>query len=203
MERLYLAFLLVLAFAGVEFLGAHFSRSFSLASDGIHMLVDSWGLGFAVLIALLSSRKRTERAKLQTESRGAHLSMSVLALVALGIMGYAVWRLYHPVPVLSYRMLLVAAAGLGINLGVLSLLWQGRKRSENVAAAHFHVLSDTLTSLGVVGAALAISATGKDAIDPVASIAIGMAIFLGAVYRRQGLRKRLRKLKEQEARTVF
>jgi cobalt-zinc-cadmium efflux system protein len=203
MVRLYVAFCLVLAFAFVEFLGAYFSHSLSLASDGIHMITDTWGLGLAVFVSLLARKKRTDSARLQTESRGAHLSMSVLALVALGIMGYAAWRLFHPAPVIPSRMLLVAFVGLAINLGVLFLLWQGRKKSDNVAAAYFHIVSDTLTSLGVIGAALAISASGKDAIDPVVSIGIGVVVFLGAVHRSCSSTKKLQKLKEQEARTVF
>ncbi|MDP2734684.1 MAG: cation diffusion facilitator family transporter [bacterium] len=195
MRSLYWAFGLVVAFAALELLGAYLSGSLSLASDGVHMTADLMGMSIAVAASRIAGRLSRGRDKRRVEGRAAYWSMTMLSLVALLIMGFSLWRFFHPVPIESRLMLSVAALGLIANAVVLALLHKGRKESLNLKAAHFHVASDTLTSVGVLGAALLIWMTGYLWIDAAVSFLIGAVIFLGARHLRAHSKEQLLALK--------
>ena len=72
--------------------------------------------------------------------------------------------------------LLVAAACLGVNLWSVLLLRGGSGSSLNLKAAYLEVLSDALTSFGVLVAAAVILLTGWLGADAVVSAAIGLFI---------------------------
>ena len=54
-------------------------------------------------------------------------------------------------------MLVVATIGLAVNLVVFGLLRQGAKESLNVEGAYLEVVADTLGSVGVIVAAIAVA----------------------------------------------
>lgn len=195
MKRLYWALLLVVLVALIELLGAFLSGSLSLASDGVHMITDVSGMSIAVIAARFAGKLPRRQDKQRVESKAAYWSMTLLSGIAILIIGFALWRLVHPIPIESGLMLFVAALGLFVNTVVLLLLNKGRKESLNLRAAHFHVVSDTLTSLGVLGAAGLISVTGYLWIDALASCAIGLAIFFGARHLQAHSKKQLKALK--------
>src|SRR3546814_14200821 len=64
-------------------------------------------------------------------------------------------------------MLIVAVAGLIINLISMRLLRSGKERSLNLKGAYLEVWADMLGSTGVIGGAVAIRFTGLTWIDPV------------------------------------
>src|SRR5204862_320166 len=73
-------------------------------------------------------------------------------------------------------LLAIAGVGLVVNLVGAWLLHQGARESLNVRAAYLEVLSDALTSVGVIVAAVAVLTTGATVVDPIVSAAI--AIFI-------------------------
>src|SRR5436309_11830467 len=73
-------------------------------------------------------------------------------------------------------MMAIAAAGLGVNLVSAWLLHGGAAASLNVRAAYLEVLSDALTSCGVLLAAATVTFTGWTTIDPLVSAAIALFI---------------------------
>src|SRR5690606_2854927 len=73
-------------------------------------------------------------------------------------------------------MMVVAAGGLGINLAGLWILSAGRSDSLNVRGAWLHVLTDTLGSVGALGAGALILLYGWTWADPVASLVIGVLV---------------------------
>jgi hypothetical protein len=73
-------------------------------------------------------------------------------------------------------MLAIAALGLVVNLAGMLLLRPGSSESLNVKGAYFEVLSDALSSLGVILAAALIWTTGWYYADPLISAGIGLFI---------------------------
>src|SRR3546814_14812063 len=71
-------------------------------------------------------------------------------------------------------MLIVAVAGLIINLISMRLLRSGKERSLNLKGAYLEVWADMLGSIGVIGGAVAIRFTGLTWIDPVVAVGIGL-----------------------------
>jgi cobalt-zinc-cadmium efflux system protein len=71
---------------------------------------------------------------------------------------------------------MVAAIGLVVNIAGMLILRQGSQQSLNMKGAYFEVLSDMLTSIGVIVAAIIMLTTGWYYADPIISAGIGLFI---------------------------
>jgi cobalt-zinc-cadmium efflux system protein len=163
----------------VELAGAVWTGSLALAADAAHMLTDVGGLALALFAIWISARPPTPAKTFgyyRVEILAALVNALVLLAVAAGILVEAYRRVLAPREVLAGPMLLVAAFGLAANVAGAWLLHPDAEASLNVRAAYLEVLSDALTSVGVLVAAGAIALTGWNLLDPLASGAI--AIFI-------------------------
>jgi cobalt-zinc-cadmium efflux system protein len=157
-------------------------HSMALIADGAHNLTDVLGLAAAWLATVLAKRPPSSR---YTYGMGrstilAALSNGVLLLVATGaILLEAVQRLIAPAPVAGGTVMIVALIGIVINGVSAWLFMSGAKDDINIKGAFQHMLADALVSVGVVVAALAISLTGWNRIDPAVSIVISIVIVVG------------------------
>jgi cobalt-zinc-cadmium efflux system protein len=100
----------------------------------------------------------------------------VLILISLYILYEAYERFKNPTEVESGWMLGVAAVGLVINIIGMYILRAGSKESLNMKGAYFEVLSDMLTSIGVIIAGIIMLTTGWYYADPIISAGIGLFI---------------------------
>jgi cobalt-zinc-cadmium efflux system protein len=91
----------------------------------------------------------------------------------------AIQRLIHPAHVAGVTVMIVAGVGIAINGLTAWLFASGAKGDINIRGAFQHMLADALVSAGVVVAALIISVTGWDRIDPLMSIIISVVIVAG------------------------
>lgn len=198
MNRLYWSFGLIVSFAIIELLGAYFSQSLSLGADALHMVTDAVGVSIAVVTGRIAAGYFQNREKKMVEARGAQISMTMLSVVAIGVILFAVWRFLHPVVVESQIMMFIASLGLVVNIVVLWFLNKERKESLNLGAVHFHVVSDTVTSVVVLIGAALIVWSKWEWIDPVAGIVIGSIIFLGAWHLRNGAIRHRHDLQKQD-----
>ena len=90
-------------------------------------------------------------------------------------------RFTDPPAVLPVSMLVVATAGLVVNIIGWRLLRAGAKESLNVEGAYLKVLADLIGSIAVVVAAVMIQLTGWAIIDPILGAVIGLFIVPRAV----------------------
>jgi cobalt-zinc-cadmium efflux system protein len=163
----------------VELLGALFTGSLALFADAAHMLTDVGGLGLALFAIWIASRPPTPAKTYgyyRAEILAALLNALILLAVATAILIEAWERLMHPRAVLGGPMLAIGALGLVVNLVGAWLLHRDAEASLNVRAAYLEVLSDAVSSLGVLVAAGVVLATGWTLADPLVSV--GIAIFI-------------------------
>ena len=149
--------------------------SMALLADAGHNLSDVLGLVIAWTATVLAARPASVRFTYGFKSSSilAALANAALLLMAVGaILVEAVQRLVHPQPVEGSVMMAVAAAGIVINTLTALLFLAGRKHDINMRGAFIHMAGDALVSVGVVGAGLLITLTGRTWIDPVTSLAI-------------------------------
>jgi cobalt-zinc-cadmium efflux system protein len=157
-------------------------HSVALVADGAHNLTDVLGLAMAWLAAVLTRRPPSMRFTygLGRSTILAALGNAMLLLLATGaILLEAVQRLIDPAPVATRIVMIVALIGIAINGLTAWLFLSGAKDDINIKAAFQHMLADTLVSVGVVVAAVAIMATGWYRIDPAVSIIIAVVIVAG------------------------
>jgi len=165
-----------------EAIGGWLSNSLALLSDAGHMLIDVLAISLAWFAFRLSSKPATPEKSYgyyRAEILAALLNGMVLMLVSFYIFYQAYQRFSSPPEIKPISMLLVATIGLAANLSGIWLL-SGSSQSLNVKGAYYHMLGDTVSSLGVIGAGLIILLTGWVTIDPLVSIGIGGIILVGA-----------------------
>ncbi len=162
-----------------EVVGGLLTGSLALLADAGHMMTDVAGLGLALLAIWFGGRPATPE---QTYGyyRAEILAALANAVVLFGISFYILYEAYlrflDPPKVASGWMLLVASIGLAVNLAGMAVLRSGAGESLNMKGAYFEVLSDMLTSIGVIAAGGIMWATGWYYADPLFSVGIGLFI---------------------------
>jgi cobalt-zinc-cadmium efflux system protein len=167
------------AFLLVEVAGALWTGSLALLADAGHMLTDVGGLGLALFAIWVAARPPTPE-KTYGYYRVEILAALVNAIVLLAVSALILYEAYRrslsPPPVLGGPLLAVAAVGLLVNLIGMWLLRRGAGESLNLKGAYLEVLSDALSSLGVIVAAAVVLTTGWYLADPIIGAAIGLFI---------------------------
>jgi cobalt-zinc-cadmium efflux system protein len=190
--KLLTGFWIITAFMGVEILCGWLWHSLALLSDGVHMLSDAVSLGLSAFAVSLGARRATREKTFgfkRFEILAAFGNGLTLTLISALIVAQACARFWHPVPVQAKSMLVVATAGLCVNLVVAWWLHRGgHEKTLNEESAFQHVLGDLGASLAAVVAAILILAKGWLWADPALSLAIAVAMaFAGIrVMRRSG-----------------
>jgi cobalt-zinc-cadmium efflux system protein len=162
-----------LAFVLAELLFGVRAHSLALISDAGHNLSDVLGLSLAWAGSLLARRGPTPRRTygMRRFSILAAIGNAGFLLVAVGaITVEAIARLYHPEPVASGEVMVVAAIGIVINTGTALAFMRGRHGDLNIRGAFLHMLADAGASAGVVVAGLLIALTDWFWLDPAVSL---------------------------------
>jgi cobalt-zinc-cadmium efflux system protein len=166
-------------FLVVEAIAALVTGSLALFADAGHMLADAGGLALALFAVWIAARPATAE-KTYGYYRVEILAALVNAVVLLGVAGWILFeawqRMFAPPPIAASPMLVVASVGLLVNLVCAWLLHAGAGESLNVRAAYLEVLSDAMTSAGVIVAAAVVLLTGWTLADPITSAAIAVMI---------------------------
>lgn len=163
----------------VEIIGGFWTGSLALLADAGHMLTDVAGVGLALLAIWFAEKPASPERTYgyyRVEILAALTNAVVLILISLYILYEAYERFKNPPEVQSGAMLGVAAIGLVINLIGVYVLRSGSSESLNMKGAYFEVLSDMLTSIGVIIAGIIMLATGWYYADPIISAGIGLFI---------------------------
>lgn len=163
----------------VEVIGGLWTGSLALLADAGHMLTDVAGVGLALLAIRFAERPASPERTYgyyRVEILAALTNAVVLILISLYILYEAYQRFKNPPEVQSAGMLGVASIGLIVNIVGMYILRSGSQESLNMKGAYFEVLSDMLTSIGVIFAGVIMLTTGWYYADPIISAGIGLFI---------------------------
>lgn len=178
-KRLAIVLALTTAYLIAEIAGGLLTHSLALLADAGHMLTDVAGLGLALLAIQFAERPATPE-RTYGYYRIEILTALTNAVILIGISLYVLYEAYerfrNPPEVQSGAMLVVAGVGLLVNIAGIYLLRAGSEESLNMKGAYFEVLSDMLTSIGVIIAAVIMLTTGWYYADPLISAGIGLFI---------------------------
>lgn len=178
-SRLKGALALTSAFLLLEVVAGFSTGSLALLADAGHMLTDVGGLGLALFAIWMTERPATPLRTYgyyRVEILAALANAVVLLLVSGVVLLEAYERFRQPPTVASLPMLAVAVVGLLVNAGSIMLLRSGSSESLNLKGAYFEVLSDAISSVGVIVAAGVMWWTGWYYADPLVSAGIGLFI---------------------------
>src|SRR6056297_2524537 len=151
--RLWISIILNFIITLVEFIGGIVSGSLSLLSDALHNLNDTASLGIS-LVARKVSKKEANKEKTfgykRAEIIGAFINLITLVIIALFLIKEGVERFYNPQPIDGLVMFIVAIIGLLGNVITAVLLYRSSKENINIRSAYVHIMSDALSSVGVI-----------------------------------------------------
>ncbi len=163
-RRLSIAFASQAVFFVVELVGGILTNSLSLLADAGHMLSDVGALGLSLLALYFTLKPPTPK-----KTYGYHR----LEILAALVNGLALWamaayicyegyqRFFQPPAIHSRPLLVIATLGLLVNLFGVAILYPARGHGLNLRSAFLHLAADSLGSLAVIAAGLAIFFKGR------------------------------------------
>lgn len=168
----------------VETTTGWWTNSLALLSDAFHMLSDAAALGLAAFAAQVSLRRPTPEKTYgykRIEVLAAFANALLLAILGLGVAAKALARLGNPEAVHAGPMLVVAALGLGLNVGIFLWLRLAKGgRTLNEEGALWHVLGDALGSIAALVAGAVMLRTGWMRADALAGLFTAVVLLFGA-----------------------
>ncbi len=179
-RALTVALVLIVGLMAGEVVFGVAAGSLALLADAGHMLTDAAALGLALAAAAYAGRPARGRWTFgfrRLEILAAHVNGITLLVVGVLIVYTAVRRLVSPPEVRGGLVLVVALAGMVVNLIAALVLAGPSRESLNVRGAFLHVTTDLAAFTGTAVAGAVILATGWDQADPIASLVVAALIF--------------------------
>ncbi len=174
------ALALILGLLAGEVVFGILAGSLALLADAGHMLTDAAALALAFGAATFAGRPARGRWTYgfrRLEILAAHVNGITLLVVGVVIVFMAIRRLLDPTEVRGGLVLVVALAGIAVNLIATVVLARPSRQSLNVRGAYLHVVTDLAAFAGTAIAGGVILATGWNRADPVASLLVAALIF--------------------------
>ncbi len=184
-RRLATALALIVGLMAAEVVVGVLAHSLALLSDAAHMLTDAGALVLSLVVIRLVARP-SGRGNLTFGLKRAEIlsaqanGFTLLVLSGLIVYG-AVVRLVSPPRPGGLAMLVVALAGVVVNLAATWQLAQANRASLNVEGSFRHILTDLAAFALTAVAGAVVLATGFGRADGIAALAIA-AIMLRAAY---------------------
>jgi cobalt-zinc-cadmium efflux system protein len=180
------ALALIVAFMVAEVVAGILASSLALLSDAAHMLTDAAALLLSLTAARLAGRPAHGSMTYglgRAEILSAQTNGITLLVLGLLIVYGGIRRLISPPQVEGTVVLIVAIAGIGVNLLAATVLARGsgQKRSLNVEGSYRHIVTDLYGFIATAIAAIVIIMTGFTRADAIASLLIA-GVMLHAAY---------------------
>ena len=184
-RRLAIALALIVGFMCVEVVVGILAGSLALLSDAAHMLTDAGALVLA-LVAIRLARRPAAGAMTyglgRSEIVAAAINGTTLLVLGLLFVYESVRRLIDPHPVEGGAVLVVAIAGIVVNLVATGVLAGANRESLNVEGAFQHLLTDLAAFIATAVAGAVILLTGFERADGIAAMFVAVLMLRAAYY---------------------
>ena len=180
----WLAFLLNLSFAIVEFIAGGIFGSSAVLADSVHDFGDAIAIGISAFLESISNRKEDSHYTLGYK-RFSLLGAMVTAVILMTGSGMVILenvsKLFHPQPVNEEGLLWLGIIAISVNVLASLVIRKGQTKNESILSLHF--LEDTLGWLAVILMAIVLRYTDWYILDPLLSLAISLFILSKAIPR--------------------
>lgn len=174
---LWIAFGLIVAFMLVEVVIGLAVDSLVLLADAGHMVSDAAAIGLALFAMRLATRP-AKGAYTYGLKRAEILSALANGATLLGLSVFfvieAVTRLVDPPAVSGTPILVIALAGVVVNVAATLVLRRADRRSLNVEGSFQHIVTDLYAFIGTAVAGVVILTTGFVRADAIASLLVAV-----------------------------
>jgi cation diffusion facilitator family transporter len=160
--------------------------SVGLLSDAAESIVNLIGASVALIMLTIAARP-ADASHAYGHSKAEYFSSGIegvlIVIAAFAITGAALERLINPRPLEQIGLgTVVAIIASAINFGVARVLLKAGRQYNSITleADAKHLMTDVWTSVGVLGAVVAVGLTGWLWLDPVIAIAVAINILWSA-----------------------
>lgn len=182
-RKLVISSIATIAFVIVELIVGVLANSLALIGDALHNLTDAVALLIALVVVRIEKRPPTIEKSFGYQRAGivaAFVNAAILVGFTIFLFVEAWHRFRSPETVDSTLMLILATAGIVLNLSITMWLRDEGRHDINIRSAVIHLIGDALASVGIVVAAIVIRLTGETIVDPILTIVIGLLILWSA-----------------------
>jgi cobalt-zinc-cadmium efflux system protein len=158
--------------------------SLALLSDAAHMLTDAGAIALALFAAGLARRPAHGGFTFgfrRAEILSAQLNGATLVALAVVIVVEGIRRIADPPDVEGLVVLVVAVAGIVVNLAATMVLAGANRRSLNVEGAFQHVLTDLFAFIATAAAGAVVLATDFSRADGIAALVVAALMLRSGV----------------------
>ena len=181
---LTIALALIVSFMAAEIVVGILAHSLALLSDAAHMLTDAGALLMSLIVIRLVKKPAEGNLTFgfkRAEILSAQANGVTLLVLALLIIYEGIHRLVSPPKAAGLAILIVALAGIVVNLLATWALSKANRESMNIEGSFQHILTDLAAFVFTAIAAGVILATGFRRADGIAALLVA-AIMLRAAY---------------------
>ena len=180
----WLAFLLNLSFAIVEFIAGGIFGSSAVLADSVHDFGDAIAIGISAFLESISNRKEDSHYTLGYK-RFSLLGAMVTAVILMTGSGMVILenvsKLFHPQPVNEEGLLWLGIIAISVNVLASLVIRKGQTKNGSILSLHF--LEDTLGWLAVILMGMVLRYTDWYILDPLLSLGISAFILSKAIPR--------------------
>jgi cobalt-zinc-cadmium efflux system protein len=174
-RRLVVALALIVGLMATEVVVGILADSLALLSDAAHMLSDAGAIGLSLVALRLAARPAkgamTYGLK-RAEILSAQVNGAVLFVLACLIVFEAIRRLVDPPEVEGWPVVIVATAGIAVNIAATWQLAGANRENMAVEGSFQHILTDLYAFIGTLVAGVLIVTTGFVRADPLVSLVV-------------------------------
>lgn len=181
-RKIFIAFILNLLFAIIEFIGGSICGSVAIISDSLHDAGDAMSIGISYFMEKKSGTRPNEKYTFGYARYSVIGSVITLCILILGSVAFiinAVERIIYPVEIHYDYMLIFAIFGVCINF--IAVIFTHGGKSLNQRAVNLHMLEDCLGWIVVLIGAIIMKLTDIALIDPIMSIGVSVFILISSV----------------------
>ncbi len=178
-KKIFWVTVLNLVITVAEVIGGLVSGSLALLSDSMHNLSDTLAIALSYLANKISGKpkniKKTFGYK-RAEIIAAFINSFVLFIISFWLIFEAYKRFKSPEIIDGNLMLVVAVIGLVANLVSVYLLEKDSHNNLNIKSSYLHLISDTVSSIGVIIGGIVIKVWHIAWVDPLITLIISLYI---------------------------
>jgi cobalt-zinc-cadmium efflux system protein len=181
--NLLITMLLNIIITIAEVIGGLYSGSLSLISDALHNLSDALSIVVSYFAIKMSQKSNDEKRTFgykRSTILAAVINSTLLIVISFFLFKEAYFKFLTPEKINGVIVIWVASIGLLANTLGAYLLHKGSEQDINMKSAYLHLLSDAMSSIGVVGGGIVIYYFNIYWVDPLLTVIIGLYVLKGS-----------------------
>ena len=176
-KKIFIAFVLNLAFSIFEFIGGTITNSVAIISDSVHDIGDALSIGISYFLERKSKKTPDENytyGYLRYSVLGGLITTTILLVGSILVIYGSIRRILNPVEIDYSKMIIFAIIGVVVNF-IAAYTTRGGT-SINQKSVNLHMLEDVLGWIIVLIGAIIMRFTNIKILDPIMSIGVAMFI---------------------------